>query len=1196
MNPLDLSNLGLRGVQMVEASAGTGKTYTITNLVLKLLLDPVDPLTLQKILLVSFTQASTQELVDRISKRLQVALGAMKNQGFCDDGDPFLTELVSAAWSSEQAELRIKQLKLAVQSLDDGQIYTLHSFCSRILTQFAFDSGQSFSDQLVQDSRLMVAQGVEDYWAKETYSLDPFHLLLLEQGGIHPTALQKLFGDSNQHTNLVVLSDDPPKPADLSRFTKLKADAVQLWDQERLTQKFESATGLNGNKFRKASWQTALSGTAQWLKSTVSDHSLPDHFELLTEQKILSAKKKTGTLPEDVFFGLAEQIWDESNKLNEYGETWCSAFLGRFLSDIKAQLETLKSQGNVLFFDDLLTRLNDALDSPQGDRLVTEVQKSYQVALIDEFQDTDGLQYRIFHRFFGAKPFGLFLIGDPKQAIYSFRGGDIFTYAKAREGADEIWGLGTNWRTDQPLVESVNHLFSHSKARPFYFDFIEFMDVESHLPPRIEGPEGQAKPLVVHWTSKEDQPDHGRDPLRIQTDWAKVNIPKQVARDIQSLLRSETFIVTNQGKQQVGPQDIAVLVRANAQAEQIRSALMNLGIPAVFQASSDLYKTPVATQFLRFLAALLNPQHTGLVRLALSGDFFGMSTSTMAELIKNGDELAGWMDRFKEWSELWINRGFVPLLNRWAGQVNLGENLLKRPEGKQTWASLRELIQSLQKENTLHHYRPIQLTCFLENQIKREDISGSYEPKPTDKPAVSLVTIHKSKGLEYPICFLPYLWSSKAPKSSKTEMPRVFHQTESPNLLCLDLRTEQEHHWEVQTEAHAEDLRLLYVALTRAKHQNHLYFGPFGPWEQSAFWYLIGSKDGEPDVFGGPQGKLLPYAQLKELHKGCDSSQIRQQIADYFADIQENIHWADAPRSLMAPALEPLPEPTPLTPWELNRSLSTHHRIGSYSALVRNASSHARKPVLLVEEGPGILLGEFPKGAQVGLFFHQLLETIDFTNLAPNWLTSQIQSLLKQYRMDPEVWAELLTEWLQQFLRQPVLGPGVSLSTLDKTKKLVEMEFFLSLNQGQPLTPERLASGFNQLAMADYSEKVKKLGFETLQGYLTGFIDLFFEVDGKYYVLDYKSNHLGRQLVDYGESGLAEAMAEHHYYLQAWLYSLAVHRFLGIRVPGYNYETHFGGCVYLFLRGVGSSTGGVYRCRPTESEIGQLDLLFGGRP
>jgi len=1195
MRPLNLNEIPVKGIQMVEASAGTGKTYTITNLVLKLLLDPVEPLELPKILLVSFTKASTQELVDRIAKRLQFALSAMGQPGFSDESDPYLTQLVSSAWQEGVESLRIKQLKLAVQSLDESQIYTLHSFCSRVLTQYAFDSGQSFSDELLLDSRPIVKQAVADFWGQKTYLMDQFHLGLLAAEHIDPTFLLKLYTTANQQARLNVLVPAEPRPMSLSRFDQLKAQAKQLWEPTRLLGLFEKATGLNRNKIRQASLLKGAEAIQAWFEKPTTNHQLPEHFALFSEQKIIGSKKATGSIPEDPFFLIAGQLVDESTGLSEYGALWCAAFLGQFLESIKQRIEDVKDSSQVRFFEDLLVRLEEAIDSGQGELLVEEVKKNYQVALIDEFQDTDGLQYKIFHRFFGSPSHGLFLIGDPKQAIYSFRGGDIFTYAKARQAADDIWGLDTNWRTDQRLVNSVNHLFGRSASRAFYFDFIEFSAVQGVHGPRMSDTHGECKPLVVHWCPKTDQPDHNRSTERIQADWANRNIPKLVAQDIVELLGSNTLIHEGAAPRAVGPQDIAVLVRKNEQAVQIQKALRLYGVPAVFQASSELFKTPIATQLYRFLSSLINPHRHKGVRLALSGDFFGLSTAQMAILVSQGDELADWLARFNQWSELWVNRGFSTMINLWMEQVPLGENLLKQPGGEQAWANLREMLQVLQKEASLNHFKPHQLVCFLEEQIKQTDSTAYFEPKASDQPAVTLVTIHKSKGLEYPICFFPYLWTSKVPKTRKGNSPQIFHLPGAENQVCMDLEPEQDHQWEFQTEGLAEDLRLLYVALTRAKHQNHLYFGPIGEWEYSAFWYLISSPEAQPNYLEDLVSQRLPYLQLKESFGKYSAQGLEEELNNFFEPIRPLVSWETAEfKGLSRHTENPRPEPT-LTPWLLERTLQSHFRVGSYSGLIRKASSHPTVSQLAKSSTKTfmVLLAKFPKGAHVGLFFHQLLENLNFDRLEPEYLTTQVTTFLDQYRIDVDLWAELVSKWLLSCLQQPLLGSGVSLSCIDRTKRLIEMEFYLSFAGDSCLTAENLPSVFLQGQFKGYREALQELDFEQLEGFLTGFIDLFFESQGKYYVLDYKSNHLGESATDYNTKALSEQMEGHHYYLQAWLYSLAVHRFLALKIENYDYETHFGGCVYLFLRGVGTETGGVSFCRPTAEEIRRLDQLFG---
>ncbi len=905
----------------------------------------------------------------------------------------------------------------------------------------------------------------------------------------------------------------------------------------------------------------------------------------------------------------------------------------------------------MIFFDDLLTRTAAALDGPRGEALAARVRADYPQALIDEFQDTDDLQYRILRRVYGdwcggGADLGLFLIGDPKQAIYGFRGADIFTYIAARrqaQGEGQVHTLDTNRRSAAALVAAVNRFFGRVR-KPFIFEpDICFEPVKSQSDadraPLLIG--GQtAAPLVLRWLplTADNATKKGN---RIVAEAARTAAVADCARQVADLLAGAAAGGTRIGERPLCAGDIAVLVRKHGDGLLIREALAKLGVGCVSIGQETVFDTEEAEDFAALLAALAPGAGDARVRTALATRLLGWTAAELAAVgnpqedapagaVSPGAE-ARWgavLARFDGYRQIWGTRGFMAALEALIHGEQVPERLRRGPDGERRLTNLlhlKELAQAAARE----HPGPEGLSRWLADRRRpgrpaERGGDAALLRLESDENLVQIVTFHKSKGLEYPVVFLPLPWSQG--KGAETHDPVAFHDRETL-AACLDLGSADldAHRALLAEEDLAERLRLLYVAVTRAKHRCVIHWGPVNQAEGSAAAYVLHQGlDGTPAATR--MGALDPVALRADL---------QALAADLPADLAGAIRIEDL--AVDSPAVAPPPAVAgpDLNAVRFQGAVPDDWRLLSFSALAQGREGErpdydAVVPVPDPEAGgeradpvPADLIdsaGEpagpppvaaldpvfrFPRGARAGHCLHDLFEHLDFrTADGPNLQRAAV-SALARHGLEPQ-WADTLVELVSRVLDTPLNslppqgGPretGVfKLRGLSPADRRNELEFHFALDSFCPAALGGVLAGHGVPTLGPGGTR-SSADRDGLSGLMKGFVDLVVRVAGRFYVLDYKSNHLGDSLDDYGPAGLARAMVQHGYHLQYLIYTVALHRYLRQRLPGYDYDQAMGGVRYLFLRGMRPAEGprrGVFSTRPERALIEDLDRLFGG--
>lgn len=1183
-NPLNPLRFPLYGERLIEASAGTGKTYTIAGLYLRLLLGhgPVieqageeggdagqpcaheRPLSVTEILVVTFTEAATAELRGRIRARIHEArLAFMRGQST----DALLAQLLAEV---EDHDLAARRLLAAERQMDEAAVFTIHGFCQRMLRQNAFESGALFETEFLTDDSRLRLQAVSDYWRAEFYPVDQPLARAVRRLWPSPAALLREMGSwlDNDELEMRPPAGDETLAARhsvaMARIGAVKAGWLAQTDEIR------RQTEGQVSRYTGKNYEGWLAKIGDWAQDETSGYVLPKELERFGQQALEENLKKGGAVPTLPLFGEIDALLASRPGIRDL-------ILQRAARVVRSRMQESKRQAHQLSFDDLLRDLDGALGSDLGERLCERIRATYRVTMIDEFQDTDPQQYRIFHRLYGGhRDTALLMIGDPKQAIYGFRGADIFTYIQARRNVSAHYTLGRNYRSSRALVAAVNGLFERAKDPFIYEADIPFLPVEAQGKSRALLIEGQTAP-VLHCWQLTGQPTFNKGEYQSR-------MARATAAEIHRLLTLAREGKAMLGSEPVRAGDIAVLVRTGAEGKLVQQELARLAIASVYLSNRESVLAQVeAREILLILHACQNPSDERSLRAALATGLFDLDARALDELASDERAWESAVQEFMEYRKIWHRHGVLAMLRALLHGRNLAASLLASPYGERrltNFLHLGELLQQASGELD-GEYALLRWLGEAVSQPNGQDGEQILRLE-SERKLVQIVTIHKSKGLEYPLVFLPFICSHRA-----ADTP-LFHEAgEAGNHTVLDLTGAEESLAEADKERLAEDLRLLYVALTR---------GVYATWLGLAPVRSGAGKSEKTDLHRTAIGYLL--------QKGEEGDAAT--LATALTELAQALHGvAVGEPSLTRPAPLPAEEEQPGEPTvrEFKGQLERDWWISSYSGLAAQGNGHGKgvlanpgfddevateaAATVQDEEAPAPSIFTFPKGARPGTLLHSLFETIDFQIAKGEPLAEHIAALLAQEGFD-EGWAPVLQQQVEAVLDTPLetgLGDPVRLRDLAPERKQVELEFFLPMGRVTAPALTALCQRHDPLSRGG-----KPLGFATVQGMLKGFIDLVFEWQGRWYLLDYKSNHLGMSPADYGRPALESAMVEHRYDLQYQLYSLALHRLLALRLPGYDFDRHFGGVFYLFLRGM--PQGGIFHARPSRELVLGLDRLF----
>lgn len=1187
--------MNLSGIKLIEASAGTGKTHAIGNLYLRYVLAGCK---VGEILVVTFTNAATEELRGRIRARLYETLGMLQRigQGSTVETltrDDFLRLLLQELTDdASNLERSIRLLQLAVRSMDEAAIFTIHGFCQRALSEHAFQSNQAYELELVTDDAELWDEAVQDWWRGQMYELTPdlAHLYRQALGSLERFRERQLpMREAHDHR----VEPRPGRSLDeLDRTWRKSLEQLQQiagdWEVRKESLK---ATLIDSNALyrrKKLLRKKELPDVLQMLDVWFAEgdlFELPSGFELLTAQ-FLTANQKDGVVDDqldDPFFQRCQDVWVERVTIEtELG----IAALHQVTAFSRRRVDEEKQRRNLMTFSDLLLRMRDALQGKQGGVLADQLRAAFPVAMIDEFQDTDSTQYAIFRLLYEysnvhsdeLKPHGLIMIGDPKQAIYSFRGGDIFTYMEARrDAAGALYTLDTNWRSVPALVDAVNLFFDRRPDAFVYSEAIDFQPVKSATgkPHNLLKKDGIELAPFVLWRLSGDESgkpigkkEHAENLIHHATTNEIVHLIREGAAGQLKLGESRT----------VEPGDIAVLVRTKKQAQALREQLASRGVPAVTLGDQIVFESEEAYGLELLLEGVVHCHERDSLRRALSSSLLCLHYEEIAAYIDDEERWLAHVETLRGLHDLWQQKGFMVMFQSMLQELEIARRLTRERQAERALTNLLHLAELLQQNARSHPGMEPLLLWFGEQcrECREQDAEIRLE---TDERLVKIVTVHSSKGLQYPIVFCPYLSQTISVDPKKGQA--VYHDEQGQAVLDISAELSGTAHCHAEKERLAEEVRLLYVAVTRAQARVYLVWGQYGQGAgqasaRSALAWMLFHRQKPTDL-----DRQLPDA-LEKL----DGADLESALHAFQDASDGNVELLDLPCEESGPTVvSSLSERYELSPAPFSGRIATDWRIASFSALTRDVH---QAPHGGSERDPTDPIISFPSGSHVGLFLHVLLEELDFQEDPGVQGPDLIRRHAPRYGLDPGQQEATVLHWLQEVINTPLDDQSLSLSCLSQSQCLDELEFDFSAHN----VP---VGALNELLRELAGRSLDAVTVEDFRGLITGIIDLVFEYQGQYFIADYKSNFLGGQLTDYAPEALENAVYERRYDLQYWLYVLALHRYLRQRLPDYDPERHIGGIYYLFLRGMRARHGrayGVYHRRPAPQELERLDALL----
>ena len=1193
MKILDPFIIPLESINLIEASAGTGKSWTVTLLYLRLILEK--GLTVDQILLVTFTDAATKELRDDIRKRLTEALVAFEDNHYSIDDE--YTRLIVNTKTSDKSEL-IRRLKQAKLSLDEAAIFTIHSFCQRALTENAFQAGLPFESELMDDDRELMQKLTDDFWRRNFNKAPSALLFKLQQKSITPDSLLNDIYTAVGKPYLELYGPQDNEP-DSEKWIKLETQfqaAMTCWSKQR-----DEVIALLKNPDLEEAYYKVLADNCDVIFSLMNNYAclkqLPSAIDSKTDW--LGTKEKTKAKFDTIehpFFQLWQDFLDSWAILNASSDAFLYQIRIRLLKYLQEELPKEKRRLGVLSFDDLLLQLQKSLRiNPE---LAAGLRKKYKAALIDEFQDTDPIQYEIFSRIFANQPkHAVFLVGDPKQAIYSFRGGDIHTYLKAKSDTleENHYTLKTNWRSHPDLISAFNCLYSASE-NPFRDEDIKYniVDAGNIVTDKLITPDKRC-PLSF-WKADVTGESSGENCIENSTEKKSAPIIREeiahaVAGDIAELLNAAQKGQAKIGENAITGGDIAILIRSHTQGDLIKQALSARGIPSVQSSKDSIFQTNEANEIHRLITAIAEPQREDNLRRALVTELMGYNAEDLLSFEKDSN---AWEDKLlamQQWHHLWQKKGFLPMMHSLMHTEKTHQHLLNYDDGERRLTNLIHLSELIHKQSKRQSLSMEEVLRWLHKQQENADSKEAELRLESDDKLVKIVTIHKSKGLEYPIVYCPFVGIGSRAMGSNQLF--IFHKDEK---ACLEIGSpDLKQHQLIKTEeARAEETRLLYVALTRAKYQCTVVCIPEAisgtPDKTALGWLLSNGKSIQP-------GRAKAALKNNEAYYQAYNEQLDKLASTGAATL------IDLPVYDKKLCYHPIQTEQELTARSFTAKIIQQAQITSFSGLT--AAAHTENPDYdsqAIQESPTQIIpsdDEFPKGATAGTALHEIYENLDFIQPI-NEQIDVVSGVLNKWLFDAKH-EKAATTLIDNSLRVLLLE-DFSLQKLAKDNRLDEMEFYLPLEELQIDNLKQILFKHLPKEWQVVRNAVETLDFKQVEGYLKGFIDLIFEHQDKYYLADYKSNTLN----DYDQESLLKTMADSHYYLQYLLYSVALHRYLQKRIAQYSWDTHFGGAYYLFIRGMNPEeksvkiggggyntvSSGVFFHKPDRELIEAIDGLF----
>lgn len=1227
INP-DYQNVATTGSNLIEASAGTGKTFSILRIYLRFLLKHFAkgaPLSVDQLLLVTFTNAAAQEMRERLLGMLTDVYNYCA--GIEHEADTTLTNIVKNSIETNPAltEKDIAEyLNELMGDFDKAPVFTIHSFCGRVQQEWFPKAGLNIEQRMRIDSSDLLEQVVKDYWRREVSNPEQSDLLadwFTEKFSAPVNVHSNTFGSSL--TRSVKGIESPfkvqfvPKPVSVFEFAdelekiqtqyfKLKEAIDRLTNPEDEVRSLQKRVKIHGRSIPKRTREILeyVADQNLWLKGLecTANLSVDTLAEAAQEKNI-----EIDEFPDWVYI-----CTDLSKMLSDFYEQSDAVFAG-ILADIHSLVRERCEREALITHDLQLKYTLQGLIS--SDELSPMLAHHYKCIMVDEFQDTDSTQFEIFDRIYNAGDHenAIYYIGDPKQSIYSFRNADIDTYLKAKHQVDTIYTLKTNYRSSEQQIQSMNELFDQPNKNtfePFAEQGIPFNKVEAHhskifLKSKIDEIPEKGLRLIQPGT------EEGLDKKNmLNSEEALVLIADEIVR----YLKAGNYLTIREKNKKgdyvdrpVEPKDIAVIVSKHDDAEKLKQLLSDRGLGAVLYNRPSVFKSDEARWITNILKAVIDPQNIGQLKLALTSPLFDATNHDVIRWSSSDevqDDLRHYQQLFAEWHTLWEKGDISSLFQTILNTGNRRERLLSADQGDRKITNVQHIVDILASYERERNTTPVGVVQFLKlkrQQADRQETDEDDEIKlETDEDLIKIMTVFRSKGLEFNIVFtaLSFIMthqkisdfitlSNKERSDSLTDTIVVGEKRTIPGSK-LTVKQAQE------LDNAKEAIRKFYVALTRAVYQTVVIEYTSRDKEYPCVpAYLMKDK---------PVGKELDQLQVnkddvgeffeerkhrfKHISVETKSKPIKNSSIDQIADKGES-ELEKQRRSELFKAHQQNFEP---------KVLRTEWNIGSYSAITRlseqstdisTTSSNTEKKSGAANKSEKKTIYDLSRGAQTGNMLHAIFEYIDFHRWQEyDHVQSIIQDQCQFYGYEYEEWKEVLTRLVDTtFNKQLVFGDQtIRFRDLNPDNLKKEMEFYIDHQSYQLGDLLGLFRDGNQTQ------------YQQLKGYLMGFIDLTFIHNEKIYLLDYKSNYLGDLPADYSPDIIKENLLHKDYDIQYHIYAYAAHRILGAMIPDYDFDKHFGGVCYLYFRGLeGEGQSGVFTTttEPDKDTILKMDSILG---
>ncbi|MEX0823091.1 MAG: exodeoxyribonuclease V subunit beta [Balneolaceae bacterium] len=1170
---------------VVEASAGTGKTYTIVGLYIRLLIEKQVPL--DKILVMTFTKKATAELRERIFDRLRVCRSVLMNKESINK--PFFNEFLKRIDDKTDA---LNRIEAAIHDFDDSQVLTIHSFCQKILTDEALIAGTSFEVEFTQSDELL-AQATEDFWREfiaenSGTKCGRYYIGKLQSIAESPAELR-----GNEGIGLLfnkpyakIEGDRIENPIEVIEYLlSIRENMISLWDDEKNKIKKELIhSDLKG--FTEKNVKSRMRKMDEFLSDSQFSNDSFDQLKYFTSEfhsNLDNLKKGKTKIPEHPYFVLCSQYKTAIEKCDSLKTT----LIYDAFQDIKKRREALSIQSGLLTYDDLLTKLLNALSvQDRGKQLASKLLQRYPYALVDEFQDTDPVQYSIFDAVYPQTNTGescLMMIGDPKQAIYAFRGADVYTYFKARDSVKEgMYSIKKNYRSTPTLIKAVNTLFNGPKM-PFIEEKIEFFNSDPGFPDSADHYQVEGEipvPLKINVTSG----------VSGNKENCKEFIYNHTVKEVADLLEKRGTIKIGNRSLEAG--DIAILVSSHKDAAKIKNKLNDLGIDAVTYSREKVFESHEAYRIYLLMNAVLEPANQKHVRNALMSGFFGLDLFELSKFCRGDEYLRKLSDRFQILQKTWSEKGFYPMFRQVFFEDERIIEFTKLDHSERILTNLFQLAELCSKAENEQKLDPYSLYNWFCNEMKDPDKDDEKTLLlESDQNLVKISTIHGCKGLQFPVVFCPDLWEGR---DSSKKMFFEYHNHSGNgqaviNIDQADNQAKSDAYQLHEMESVAEEVRKMYVAVTRAEYECRIWWSTHN---QSHFSGLGASILGRERLLEAIRQKstlkegtelsdtlfIQAFEQMTIAAPECiglnriDDATARKEPVLFTGKTDKEMKFQEYSGRAELPVLKSL---------ESFSSLVYHKSQAAepdYDQYIENyVGAFADRN--LETDREELTIFSFPRGATAGTAIHKLFEheEFDFSSVSKMHDYSFIEEVLSNYQIDNK-WAPVLSGMMKDVACAKI--DSLHLDQINRKDELREMEFHFPVSK---VHTDQLFEIIRNQNGVNPSENESK-------HFLTGFIDLIVRQNGKYYILDYKSNHLGDRIEDYDQQCLKNEIESAGYDLQYHLYTVALVKYLRNNLPGFEYEKHFGGAAYLFIRGMrAGSDQGVWFHKPKPDVIRNLE-------